>query len=648
MSASLQLAAYEVEQSVDIQQNTSRLYVRLEIHTANGTYNRTGDTVGAIHINGQTISLDGKDVELNTVTVLYEDIHTIVHTADGTKSVTVAAEFDPNTPATDRMHLSQTLTLTPIPRASALAATDANIGSVSMVAVSRFSPRYSHSILWQFGELAGWLDGRGGLSDDPVWLTETSLAFPLPESFYTQIPNAPWGECRLTCFTALEGVQIGDPQSVTIRAVADPELCAPAVEFSVEDVNPATVALTGDSAKMVRYASTARCSFRATGRNGAVITAREVENMPIDADVVDIPNFALNGVRYSAVDSRGYYSGGRLGLDVVDYVPLTIHLSAGRTDPTSGAAQVTLRGNCFRGSFGAADNTLHILCRVGEQSRELTAVFNGNTYEATGLFEELDYRRSYPVSVSVTDALASVTATAEIGKGVPVFHWGEEDFTFCVPVNVPAPQTDSQAVNRGYALAKAGDAMTGTLAVPQLQVKAEDFPQVQLCDTQGVALGSLGASRQHGSVYLSNHRGDAYESYLTPPFTGAQTGSYYLLTTKSAVTVEQGGTGAADAAAARANLGIGCRILTTAALEENGVVQTLAAGFSAYLVVGYPRPGSGIMTSLIPASMLTVDPVKYQIADDSDYCAFEMWVGDTPGIRKTGGAGAILAVFGIN
>ena len=120
---------------------------------------------------------------------------------------------------------------------------------------------------------------------------------------------------------------------------------------------------------------------------------------------------------------------------LVPYVHLTANVTARRTDPTSGSAEVTVSGAYYAGSFGSKSNTLQVRCRVGQGDwMEMIPSVSGSGYTASARLTGLDYKTAYPVSVEVWDALEKLSKEAVIGKGVPVFDWGEEDVCFHVPV----------------------------------------------------------------------------------------------------------------------------------------------------------------------------------------------------------------------
>ena len=171
---------------------------------------------------------------------------------------------------------AQTVTLTEIPRASAIAATDANVGAVSTVTVTRRNSEYTHAVDFRFGALSGWLDADGSILETEKKLTASTIPFAIPASFYTQLTEVAWGSCSLRCTTYLEDTQIGDVQETAFRVTADLAACAPVVTGTVEDVNGVTVELTGDPARLVRYASHALCTICAQAQEGASIRAKTI------------------------------------------------------------------------------------------------------------------------------------------------------------------------------------------------------------------------------------------------------------------------------------------------------------------------------------------------------------------------------------
>ena len=380
----------------------------------------------------------------------------ISHNADGTGTVGIAINIHGYTQsggAGSGWAISgrQTITLTTIPRASTIGATDANIGAVSMIAIGKKHPSYTHSIQYQFGDLSGYITADGGVSATEVKLSETSIPWVVPESFYSQIPNAKSGWGSLTCRTYSGSTQIGDAKSTTFTATAAESVCRPSVSGAVVDINDATKALTGNASILVRYMSTARCAITASAKNGASIAAKTINGISVTGGSLDIPNVDNGNIVFTTQDSRGYTASDTVSASMIPYVLLTNNATAARTDPTSGNARLVLSGNCFVGSFCAVDNAVTATYKIGSGAEvPIDLTVSGDQYDASVDLSGLDYTKSHTIHVTVSDKLSSVTKKVQVNRGIPVFDWGENDFAFNVPVTVCGVPVDSHPVGSVY------------------------------------------------------------------------------------------------------------------------------------------------------------------------------------------------------
>lgn len=449
------------EETYDPEGNTSTLTVTsIQVRSAS-YYGVSYYADGKLMINGKTVlTLDSSAGKAyvsvskqntwyslvfsggSTVTALLEDI---AHNTDGSKKIDLELTGNRFSKfgfyavgggygsgwGVDR---SKSLTLTTIPRASAIAATDAAIEAVSAVTVTRRSSDYTHAVAYSFGTLSGWLNADGTTRSKEKKLTASAIPFAIPEAFYDQIPSAKSALCTLTCTTYSGDSQIGEPVQTTFRVTADETLCAPQVSGRIEDINPVTLALTGDKTKCVRYASTAYCTVTAKAKNGASIASKSIGGTQVTGSTRTLESFAKSSLTFAAADSRGYEASLSVKPELVKYIRLTLIASVRRTDPTGGEAILSLRGKYFSGSFGAAENSLTLQCRVGEEVYDITPQITDSGYTAQLTLSGMDYRASHTLTVTVSDALMTREQTLTLGKGIPVFDWGENDFAFHVPV----------------------------------------------------------------------------------------------------------------------------------------------------------------------------------------------------------------------
>lgn len=430
------------EESTSVANNTSQISYTLQLRSGGSNRFASSYFYCKANVGGQEKTANPK------ITAAYNHTYTLItgsvtvsHNEDGSFALPWSASMwngSTNSYAPYDTEFSGTMDLTTIPRANTVKATDADIGSVSTVTVKQNSSQFSHTVAYKFGSLTGYMDANGDSVSKAVKLTAVSIPFTVPESFYGQIPNDPFGVCTLTCVTYQGDTQIGEAQTAQFTVTAKESACKPTVTGTVVDVNEATLALTGNEKTLVMHRSTAHCTINAQAKNSASIAKMTVAGTVTTEATLDIPNVQTAAVEFKAVDSRGYPGTDTdEAVTVVDYIPLTNLASVSRDDPTSGKATVTLSGCYWVGNFGAADNSLTVVCRVNggdPETAEPTLSFANGKYSGTIALSGLDYTEAHTVEVTVTDALTQVTKNLTVQKGIPVFDWGEGDFQFHVPV----------------------------------------------------------------------------------------------------------------------------------------------------------------------------------------------------------------------
>ena len=458
----------------NIEGNYSEVTATLYYIRTNSGYTTYGHWGGSLTINGDTKHASGIYLEINEYGYTAAITHTVRvnHDEDGSKTIIISAGGAIADTTLSYTAISAQVTLETIPRASSISATDADIGAVSMVSVGRRSDRYTHTVAYQFGSLQGYLTPNG-LSEDAVKLTQVCLPFSLPESFYQQIPNAPTGVCMLTCTTYLEDTVIGSAQKTSFTVRANPEKCGPLLSAQAVDTNPATVALTGSSAKAVRYASNMYCTMTCQARDGAHIAEKKIADTVVTEDFFTITGLEYGSIRFSVRDSRGYTAQTILSPDFIAYSPPTGKLTVTRTDATSGKADLQVQGNWFSGSFGATENQLQLRYRINSGSwQTVSPSLDGDSYSASAHLTGLTYTSAHKIQLQVTDKLRTLELTTQVNPGIPVFDWGSGDFQFHVPVTAPKltglsdPAAGSDAANKTYAdtkLSLTGGQMAGKL-----------------------------------------------------------------------------------------------------------------------------------------------------------------------------------------
>lgn len=429
------------EESVDVLANTSEISYKLQLRS--GPNNRFDwELTSKLSLNGSQIATktEEKYLDYNSTWVLLSGNTTVQHENDGSMNLSFSATVTPYNGGTSYtppgLTISGTMPLSGIARASTLSATAAYIEDAATIAVSRKSVLYTHSIKYQFGSLSGYIaDAAGAISAAEKKITATTIVFPIPDEFYEQIPNDPSGICTLTCTTYSGNAQIGDPQTAAFLVTADPSRCGPSISGTAEDINNATLSLTGNKYAMVYGVSNALCIANANARKSASIKSVYINSKKVQQTPYTLTGVTSAEITFRAEDSRGYTSEYTVpGLSLVSYVPLSFSVSASRTDPTSGDAVLQIAGKWYNGSFGAETNSLTARYKAGGDWIPFVITQNGTSATAEIAISGLDYRYSHTLQVEISDLLSTIAKSTSISKGIPVFDWGENDFCFHVPV----------------------------------------------------------------------------------------------------------------------------------------------------------------------------------------------------------------------
>ena len=180
------ISAYETD--IDIANNRSYIQLSISVTTTGSTWNATGSAYVNATLTGQnnTYSIPQTHFTINqnqTKTVYTGKIGPFYHNDDGSLnpvsinvSTYITSNYSPSGSASCNMST--------IARASNISATDGEIEGNSIITINPQAGGFSHNLSYSFGNLSGTI--ANGIS------TSGSIAveWPIPTSFYSQIPNA--------------------------------------------------------------------------------------------------------------------------------------------------------------------------------------------------------------------------------------------------------------------------------------------------------------------------------------------------------------------------------------------------------------------------------------------------------------------------
>lgn len=163
-------------------------------------------------------------------------------------------------------------------------------------------------------------------------------------------------------------------------------------------------------------------------------------------------------------------------------------------------------------------------------------------------------------------------------------------------------------------LDKSGDAMTGNLTIKKSQ------PTIFYQDGSDL-VGEIASSSSNNRMYFAEWASgsNGKEGYMLPtPESHSSATWYSILTSKTAVTVAQGGTGATTAAGARTNLGLSYTAGDTYTINNNRVCApgvVASSGKSIYVSINTPKSLENISSISVTALSGSISGINGQIAN---------------------------------
>ena len=411
---------------VDIYMRRNQLY-------STSAYNLNGSP-WSITIDGDTKNGTSAWDTRNSVDWKYLGSHSkeITHNSDGSKTVTISAYHQSNINIGNSSG-SANFTLTKIPRASKISATDADVGSISLIYIDKADDSFTHTITYSLGSKSDTVVTKTQPQKSPV-------RFTVPTSLYSEIPGTQ-GTVTLKCITYSGDTVVGE-STTTFKARVNQEDNKPTVSGTLVDSNSNTLALTGGSSTnviLVKNRSTAKITPTATAKNSASIKQITVEGTKVEGSYIEFKNTTKTSFNIVATDSRGFSDSKTLTPNkIIEYIPLTLTAKFYRTAATSSEVKLDYEGNFFDASFGAKKNKLTLKWEYKEKSATkyttggtLTPSISNNKYSGSvSLGTTFDYKKSYDFIIYANDGdganikLTSLNYAQNITRGEPIYDYG--------------------------------------------------------------------------------------------------------------------------------------------------------------------------------------------------------------------------------
>ncbi|MBF0775953.1 hypothetical protein BVE84_05455 [Streptococcus azizii] len=320
--------------------NSSQVRVRLSLLNTTTTFSSYSCSA-YVDLNGQRLNWSGSPSVLsyNQTVWLIDQVVTIGHNADGTKTFGLSASFSGSggwSPGTLSIG-SHSFMLTTIPRSSFISVGAGVIGSAVTINITRQSSSFKHTIRYHWGNKQGTIASN----------VDTSATWTIPNDFANDIPNSTSGTGTIYVDTYSGLTKIGT-QSTTLTASVPASMKPTFSGVTFTDTNSVVRNLLGGN-NFLQIISNIQTTFNgASGSYGSRITGYYAEivnkKMSISSNGGVFGSMNFNGsatIRASVTDSRGRQSATKdITINVIEYFPPVLSFTANRTRENPSIVQI--------------------------------------------------------------------------------------------------------------------------------------------------------------------------------------------------------------------------------------------------------------------------------------------------------------------
>lgn len=351
---------------------------------------------------------------------------TVSHNADGTKSLALTAEWDcgfDSSYTPRHLSLSETVTLTTIPRASTATVSGDTLGTALTITIKRASGGFTHRLYYSCGQLGKQTIATG---------VGTSYSWTPPVSLAQQAPNAATVAVALLVETYNGSTYVG--ASTLQLSLAVPTNVVPSLTVALSD--PTNVSTTYGG--YVQLRSKLKVVLTASGAQGSTIKAYSVKVGSIYAGASAtgttdyLPDAGTLTVTCSVTDSRGRTTTKTQSITVLAYARPTVSaITAARCNANGTANRAGTYGKVtFSGavtSLSAKNSATYAVQyrEVGAEDWTTAGRPAAGEYTPTdvSVVFAADKSKRYEVRVVATDAWESVgSSLRDLPAAYALYH----------------------------------------------------------------------------------------------------------------------------------------------------------------------------------------------------------------------------------
>ncbi len=315
------------------------------------------------------------------------------------------------------------------------------------ISLNPATQNFKHSIKVEFGSIKGFLNANGNVQPTEVILTSTSPIINFGKEYYSQFAGKN-GTGKLIVNT-YNGSNLIGSKTGTLVVEVDANKCKPSATGTVKDINPTTIALTGNPNVIVRGYSTAEIipTYQPSDIDdtGTTIKKKFINNTEFTTDNVQVVNALTKDFDLSLINSREIDAVSTLSaVSLLNYIKVSMNAKFERSSSVSDDMQVSFVGNFFDDYFDEAKtkkNNLSISWKVREKGTE-EYTLGGNIAASNYTISNNEFRgediplvnplstdglwdpaKGYDFMIHYSDLLVSDDYKESIKRSSPYFYW---------------------------------------------------------------------------------------------------------------------------------------------------------------------------------------------------------------------------------
>ncbi|HFI0592949.1 TPA: DUF859 family phage minor structural protein [Streptococcus suis] len=448
----------------DIANNRSNVAWRVTVSRTGAyyTYNEDGSSTLSVDVNGTRVNTSnprwhtsGEEFTLASGTT------TIGHNADGTKTISASATFNPNNGVHGVITVSGNISLPTIPRSSSVASVSGTIGSSVSINITRQATSFTHTVSYEFGNKSGTIATGVG----------TSATWTIPMDFCDNLPNTTSGKGTIYVDTYSGSTKIGTASN-TLTASVPTSVKPTFTGITITDTNTAVQALIMGN-NYLQIMSNIQVTFNgASGSYSSSITGYKAEivdrNQATNSNGGTLGIMNFNGsatIRASVVDSRGRWSDTKdITINVIEYFAPILSFTALRTREDTSIIQVVRNAKIAPITLSSSQkNTMTLSFKVAPLGSTSYTADNGSasgswttiaslTNSPANLAEDYPSNQSFTIVGTLSDKFTSVEFSTTISTEAVVMSY-DKDGRMAVGkiVDTTLPVGSFEAVGNIYA-----------------------------------------------------------------------------------------------------------------------------------------------------------------------------------------------------